>query len=121
MRRDDPLLGKPAVRLDGAVLAEHAFVLRFFSEDDSDRLLAVNLGRTLHLDPAPEPLLAPPLGMRWRVLWSSEDPRYGGLGTPPLDACEVPRSPPQKPSVKWAPENWRLTAECAVVLAPVPL
>ena len=26
----------------------------------------------------PEPLLAPPEGLQWEVLWSSEDPDYGG-------------------------------------------
>ena len=35
----------------------------------------------LHLDPAPEPLLAPPADAGWIILWSSEDPKYGGTGT----------------------------------------
>jgi maltooligosyltrehalose trehalohydrolase len=78
----------------------------------------VNLGRTLHLDPAPEPLLAPPAGTRWVVRWSSEDPRYGGIGAPPPDAPEAERSPPQRPSVRWPHENWRLTGECASLLVP---
>jgi maltooligosyltrehalose trehalohydrolase len=30
----------------------------------------------------PEPLLAPVAGHDWRLLWSSEDPRYGGSGIP---------------------------------------
>src|SRR5262249_22797389 len=53
--------------VDGAVLAGEAFVLRFFGGsgvDDpnplDDRLLLVNLGIDLVLNPAPEPLLAPP-------------------------------------------------------------
>jgi maltooligosyltrehalose trehalohydrolase len=62
----------------------------------------VNLGRDLHLDPAPEPLLAPPEGCKWRVLFSTEDPRYGGCGTTPLDT----------------EENWRITGHAAVALAP---
>ena len=72
--------------LDGAVLSPDAFVLRFFGEDGDDRLLMVNLGIDLHLDPAPEPLLAPPADSEWRTLWSSEDPKYGGIGTPRLDS-----------------------------------
>jgi maltooligosyltrehalose trehalohydrolase len=48
-----------------------------------DRLLLINLGRDLDLTPVPEPLLAPLTGQRWEVLWSSEDPRYGGSGAPP--------------------------------------
>ena len=46
-----------------------------------DRLLVVNLG----VDTAPPvstPLLAPPDRSGWRLLWSSEDPAYGGGGTP---------------------------------------
>jgi len=89
--------------LDGAVLARQAFALRFFSDDFAeDRLLLVNLGPDLHFDPAPEPLLAPPHRKRWSILWSSEDPRYGGNGTPPLDA----------------EENWRIPGDSAVVLEP---
>ncbi|HET9532905.1 MAG TPA: DUF3459 domain-containing protein, partial [Blastocatellia bacterium] len=89
--------------VDGAVLADQAFLLRFFAEDGDDRLLVVNFGRNLHLDPAPEPLLAPPENMQWETLWSSEDPRYGGSGTPPLDT----------------EENWRIPGRAAVVLKPV--
>jgi maltooligosyltrehalose trehalohydrolase len=43
----------------------------------------VNLGTDLHLDPCPEPLLAPLPGASWRVIWSSEDPEYGGQGAFP--------------------------------------
>jgi maltooligosyltrehalose trehalohydrolase len=88
--------------VDGAVLGAEVFVLRYFAEDGQDLLLVVNLGRDLHLDPAPEPLLAPPAGKVWDLLWSSEDPRYGGSGTPPLDT----------------EENWRIPGQAAVVLQP---
>jgi maltooligosyltrehalose trehalohydrolase len=68
-------------------------------------LLVVNLGRDLHLDPAPEPLLAPAtVGTHWCPIWSSEDPKYGGSGTAPLDTDE----------------NWRIPGEAAVVLAARP-
>jgi maltooligosyltrehalose trehalohydrolase len=103
LRRDDPVLRAQKPRgVDGAVLGHEAFVLRFFGGQDGNRLLLVNLGRDLHLDPAPEPLLAPPAGMEWDTLWSSEDPRYGGTGTPPLDS-EL---------------NWRLPGNAAVLLQP---
>jgi len=91
--------------LDGSVLAAECLLLRFFDDAGDDRLLVVNLGRDLHLDPAPEPLLAPPEGMRWQVLWSSEDPKYGGTGTPPLDS----------------EENWRFPGHAAVALYPIPM
>lgn len=68
--------------IDGAVLGPASFVLRYFSKQhDDDRLLVVNLGKRQMLEPAPEPLLAPPLGFEWKTLWSSESPRYGGKGS----------------------------------------
>jgi len=63
LRRSDPVLSRSAdLELDGAVLGPEAFILRYFAPDDQDRLLLVNLGRDLDLNPAPEPLLAPPRG-----------------------------------------------------------
>jgi maltooligosyltrehalose trehalohydrolase len=58
-----------------------AFVLRFFGEAGDDRLLLINLGRDLDYSPITEPLVVPPPNGDWRVVWSSEDPRYGGSGT----------------------------------------
>jgi maltooligosyltrehalose trehalohydrolase len=88
--------------MDGAVLGSEAFVLRFFGEDGDDRLLVVNLGRDLPMDPAPEPLLAPPQDRAWAILWSSEDPRYGGGGTAPLED----------------EEHWHMPGHAALVLQP---
>ena len=88
--------------VDGAVLTEAAFVLRFFTEDADDaRLLIVNLGRDTSVSSLAEPLTAPPPGRDWMVEWSSEDPRYGGGGLP-----EVSADGP-----------WFLTAESAMVMA----
>ncbi|HEY0193987.1 MAG TPA: malto-oligosyltrehalose trehalohydrolase [Kofleriaceae bacterium] len=86
LRRDDPAFtdSRPEA-LDGAVLSPQVFVLRYFQDDPTrDRLLLVNLGATFAQPHLPEPLLAPPGGSRdgWRIAWSSEDPRYGGHGTP---------------------------------------
>jgi maltooligosyltrehalose trehalohydrolase len=103
LRRDDAVFCRQqAGGLDGAVLGEQAFVLRFFGSDGQDRLLLVNFGVDLHLDPAPEPLLAPPDGLRWKVLWSSEDPCYGGCGTFPPDT----------------EDNWRIPGNAALALSP---
>lgn len=87
LRREDPTLVdiQREGGMDGAVLGAEAFVLRFFGADGDDRLLLINLGRDLVLETVPEPLLAPPEGGSWETLWSSESPRYGGLGTPPLE------------------------------------
>jgi maltooligosyltrehalose trehalohydrolase len=84
LRAADPVLGHRGSGLDGAVLGPEAFCLRFFGPDGDDRLLLVNLGRTEILHAAPEPLLAPPDGRRWTLLWSSEHPAYGGEGMPPI-------------------------------------
>jgi maltooligosyltrehalose trehalohydrolase len=86
LRREDPVLQRQVWRgIDGAVLSPSAFVVRYFSPDGQDRLLLVNLGSDLHFDPAPEPLLAPPSGRLWSVLFSTADVRYGGTGTPSIE------------------------------------
>ncbi len=105
LRRKDPVISRQGEHgIDGAVLSESAFVLRYFSPDfQHDRLLVVNLGVDLELNPSPEPLLAPPNGTHWKELWSSEDARYGGCGTAPLDSSE----------------NWKIPGHAAVVLCPL--
>jgi maltooligosyltrehalose trehalohydrolase len=86
LRREDPVFrAQRSDWIHGAVLGPEAFALRFFGGPHGDRLMMVNLGRLLHLSPAPEPLLAPPAGAEWAVLWSSEDPRYGGSGGPSME------------------------------------
>jgi maltooligosyltrehalose trehalohydrolase len=102
LRREDPVIAarRPG-GVDGAVLGPGAFVLRFFGEEE-DRLLLVNLEMELHLDPAPEPLLAPLEGCTWDVMWSSEDLRYGGSGMPPI----------------YSEENWRLPGRAAILMRP---
>ena len=101
LRREDPLIARQdRQRLDGAVLGPEAFVLRFFSEAGDDRLLVVNLGTDLEYVPAPEPLLAPVGGGGWRVVWSSDDPGYGGPGI--INPCGA--------------EGWRLPGASAVLL-----
>ncbi len=84
LRREDPVFSaQRADKIHGAVLANEAFVLRYLGVAGDDRLVLVNLGRDLAWQPVSEPLLAPPTGFKWQLLWSSEDSRYGGLGTPP--------------------------------------
>ncbi len=103
LRREDPVFRAQRERgIDGAVLSPSAFVLRYFGERD-DRLVLVNLDVDVLLDPAPEPLLAPPAGTTWALLWSSEDPDYGGSGTPAI----------------YSADNWKLPGSACVVLQPV--
>ena len=102
LRREDPVFRRQrSGAVDGAVLGNEAFVVRFFG-DAEDRLLLVNLGLDLQLIAAPEPLLAPPAGTWWQTLWSSEDPRYGGRGTPAV----------------YTRGAWRLPGHAAVALQP---
>jgi maltooligosyltrehalose trehalohydrolase len=120
LRRTDPCLQHAQQHrhaTDGAVLGPDAFVLRFSGPGDDERLLLVNLGKSLHLDPAPEPLLAPPAAGRWRLLWSSQDRRYGGQGTLFPDAAERAREIPGR-TLPRPFENWRLQGDTALLLAP---
>lgn len=102
LRKADAVFSHPrSGKLDGAVLSSQAFVLRFFGQDShSDRILLVNLGTDLSMSPLPEPLLAPPEGREWELLWASEHPRYGGQGIRPFHADE----------------RWVLSGHSAVVL-----
>jgi maltooligosyltrehalose trehalohydrolase len=104
LRKSDPAFRQQRRGgVDGAVLGERAFILRYFAGDAADRLLVVNFGCDLHLDQAPEPLLAPPGGHGWDILWSSEATEYGGEGTPPVETID----------------GWRLMGEATIVLKPV--
>jgi maltooligosyltrehalose trehalohydrolase len=100
-KTDEAFRCQSAHAFDGAVLGTEAFLIRFFN-NHGDRLLIVNLGPDLRLETAPEPLLAPPEGQRWTILWSSENPKYGGSGTAPLETDD----------------GWRLPGHAAVVLCP---
>ena len=102
LRKIDPVFAGVQRRpVDGAVLRTQTLAIRYFGEAE-DRLMIVNLGNDLCFAPAPEPLLAPPENSQWKVLWSSEDPRYGGLGT-------------ADPETR---EGWRIPGRSAIVMCP---
>jgi maltooligosyltrehalose trehalohydrolase len=84
LRREDPTFSKLHHAIEGAVVGPEAFLLRFFGQQGDDRLLLVNLGADLSLQPMPEPLLAAPEGREWDLVLSSEATCYGGVGTPPF-------------------------------------
>ena len=88
--------------LDGAVLATESFVLRFFGNNGDDRLVFVNYGPDIHRSSFAEPLIAPPEGRKWRLLWSSEEPKYGGSGVAPFED----------------EKGWHLTGHSALALCP---
>src|SRR4029079_2612289 len=104
LRREDATLSRrTAGQLDGAVLADHAFALRFFGVGGDDRLLIVNLGPRLRPETIPEPLLAPPANRCWTMCFSTESPEYGGWGTPHVETER---------------HGWWIPAESAVLLRP---
>ena len=104
LRRDDPVLREhDAGIMHGATLGPDAALLRFLPASGETRLLIFNFGRSLTLPFISQPLIAPPGGHRWALLWSSEDPLYGGSGTPELDTSD----------------GWRIPGESTVVLVPL--
>ncbi len=73
-------------RIDGAVIGEAALLIRYLTTEPSGQcLLLVNLGKDIAVGVVAEPLLAPPRGHRWQLIWSSEHPDYGGAGQPSID------------------------------------
>jgi maltooligosyltrehalose trehalohydrolase len=99
--RQDIITNPETLHVDGAVLGTHSFVIRYFG-NSPDKLLVVNFGIDHFMSPAPEPLLAPPAGYQWNILWHSEDIKYGGRGIPDF----VPD------------QNWIIPGMTAIVLGP---
>jgi maltooligosyltrehalose trehalohydrolase len=102
-REDSRFRQQSSGGIDGAVLGPASFVLRYFSSEKDDRLLVINVGKSQVVEPAPEPLLAPPSGCTWETLWTSDSPRYGGAAGS---------------TAVTTPERWVLPAESAIVLQP---
>ncbi len=91
IRKQDPVFSRQdRSAVEGSVIKTEAFLLRFFGEQGDDRLILFNLGRDIEWRPVAEPLLASPPGRRWEILWSSEEPCYGGWGTPQFDGKAWP-------------------------------
>jgi maltooligosyltrehalose trehalohydrolase len=117
LRRSDPTLqaahAQMGVSLEIASLAPTCGVVRYFVDSPAtgatarDRLLLINLGPDLDLDSVAEPLLSPPTTppqASWRILWCSENPRYGGSG------CAEPES---------KDGAWKIPGFAAVFLGPL--
>ncbi len=102
LRKSDRAFSRQS-RVDGAVLGDHALVLRFFQDDGMDRLVIVNLGSDLDFKTCPEPLLAPPQGYFWDLALSTEQGQYGGGGATVPDTKD---------------QGWHIAGESTVVLVP---
>lgn len=82
LRRNDPIIRlQGAAGVLGSAVGDLCLVRFLGAAPADDRLLAINLGSDV-APPVSAPLLAPPDRAGWRLLWSSEDPAYGGGGTP---------------------------------------
>lgn len=116
LRRTDPVIaGTTRERVDAATLSTTAFLIRYIGDrstsspgdnvgDRDDRLLVVNLGGQWEPPSIPEPLIAPPDGCDWLVVWSSEAAIYGGAGSPPAISGG----------------RWRLAPDSAVLAIATP-
>jgi maltooligosyltrehalose trehalohydrolase len=99
LRKYDPVFSQQdRGAVEGSIIGPEAFLLRWFGDDYDDRIALFNLGRDIDWQIVAEPLIAPPWGAQWQVLWSSEEPYYGGLGTPGFDG-----------------KTWRIPGHSAVV------
>jgi maltooligosyltrehalose trehalohydrolase len=109
LRREDPAIAQQRKgSVDGAVLSDDCFILRFFFADpikgELDRLLVVNFGPYLEMIHIPEPLLAPSRGKQWTLLWSSEQLGYGGTSA----ICPI------------TSDGWHIAEETAFLLVATP-
>ena len=103
LRREDAVFARQdRFSIQGCINGPESFVLRWHGDAGDDRLMFVNLGRDFDWHPVTDPLMAPPLRRQWSLLWSSEDPQYGGMGTPRFDG-----------------KNWPVPGHAAVVFSAV--
>ena len=103
LRREDAVFARQdRFSIQGCINGPESFVLRWQGDAGDDRLMFVNLGRDFDWHPVTDPLMAPPLGRQWSLVWSSEDPQYGGMGTPRFDG-----------------KNWPVPGHAAVVFSAV--
>jgi maltooligosyltrehalose trehalohydrolase len=103
LRHGDPVfsrLGTPEVAIESSAPSEDVVLVRYRSAL-GERLIVANLGADQVL-PMNDALFAPVPGQAWQILWSSEEPNYGGGGT-----------------VAVAKGRWRLTGSSGLILTMV--
>lgn len=81
IRREDPAISQQdRFKIDGAVINNECFVIRYYVQSGDDRLMIVNFGKDLKFTSLSEPLLAPPIKASWDLIWSTESIAYNGYG-----------------------------------------
>ena len=103
LRKEDPTFFNPQ-KVDGAVIGSNVLLLRYFGEK-GDRLILCNFGKDFTMKSIAEPLFAPPLNQRWKLLFSSEETQFGGTGSPLLAEEPV----------------WSLAGYATYILTPIDL
>lgn len=104
LRKTDSVFKKiQNIKIDGAILGNDSFLIRYFGEKEGDRLIIVNFGSDFIFNPSPEPLLVPGIDLEFKVLFSTESQKYGGEGTPPIN---IP--------------YWKILGHSAIVLKTIP-
>ncbi len=104
LRREDPVFSlQRSEALETAMLNPDCLALRYSGNDDDTRLVLANFGPDLHLKILSQPLLAPPPGCKWKVLWHSSAVQYGGPGFGPIES----------------EEGWLVAGESTIALSPV--
>lgn len=103
LRKHDPVFKKiQKLKLDGAVLNNDAFVIRYFDEEEGDRIIIINFGNDFIIRSVPEPLIACSPNKKWKVLFSTEQNAYGGNGLIHIN-----------------PLNWKMHSHSAIVLKAI--
>lgn len=106
LRREDPVFRQQSSEaLETAVLSADCLAVRYAGEEGAVRLVLANFGPDLHLTVLSQPLLAPPPGFNWAVLWHSNAISYGGPGIGPVET----------------EEGWAIAGEATVILHPQPV
>jgi maltooligosyltrehalose trehalohydrolase len=106
LRRSDVVLsrlGTPEVQVASSAPTLTIVILRYTAGNE-ERMVIVNMARRVRLR-MNDPLLAPPPGQRWAMIWCSERAVYGGTG------CGDP----------FAEAPWTLQAHSTWLLQPEPL
>ena len=80
-------------------------MLRFFADDQMDRVVLINLGTSFNLVDVAQPLLAPPLDCEWSVALSTSNPQYGGNGVAPFQLFSEQCFMPSEAALVLVPER----------------
>lgn len=103
LRKTDPVFSQmQKIKIDGAVLNNDAFLLRYFGGKNGDRVILINFGPDHILSPGPEPLLVAGREKNFEILLSTESLIYEGEGTSPLN-----------------PSYWKIPGHSATVLKTI--